>query len=121
MRPDRRAPDPRADAIRRAAERSCRAAERSCRRRAAPAAARSLRADCDLSYLLTGVFSAPASGVFERRADPRPDPRIYGYYYYYYILNIFLYFNYLDYYYEIPVNEFYEFYVKRLCTRHRRE
>ena len=113
MRPDRRAPDPRADAIRRAAERSCRAAERSCRRRAAPAAARSLRADCNLSYLLTGVFSAPASGVFERRADPRPDPRIYGYYYYYYILNIFLYFNYLDYYFEIPVNEFYEFYVKR--------
>ena len=36
-----------------------------------------------------------------------------GHYYYYYILNIFLYFNYLDYYYEIPVNEFYEFYVKR--------
>ena len=32
-----------------------------------PAAARSLRADCDLSYLLTGVFSAPASGVFVRR------------------------------------------------------
>jgi len=28
-------------------------------------------------------------------------------------MNIFLYFNYLDYYYEIPVNEFYEFYVKR--------
>ena len=68
VRPDRRAPDPRADAIRRAAERSCRAAERSCRRRAAPAAARSFRADCDLSYLLTGVFSAPASGIFEPAA-----------------------------------------------------
>ena len=40
------------------------------------------------------------------------DRRIYGYYYYY-ILNIFLYFNYVDYYFEIPVNEFYEFYVKR--------
>ena len=38
-------------------------------RRAAPQPR--LSADCDLNYLLTGVFSAPTSGVFERRADPR--------------------------------------------------
>ena len=41
------------------------------------------------------------------------DRRIYGYYYYYYILNICLYFNYLNYYFEIPVNEFYKLFVKR--------
>ena len=95
MRPDRRAPDPRADAIRRAAERSCRAAERSCRRRAAPAAARSLRADCDLSYLLTGVFSAPASGVFECGPTCDTGWRIYNYSYY--ISDILLYFTELVY------------------------
>ena len=49
-----------------------RAAERFCRRRAAPQPR--LSADCDLSYLLLGVFSAPASGVFEHRADPRRRP-----------------------------------------------
>ena len=46
-----------------------------------------LSADCDLSYLLTGVFSAPASGVFVRRpaasaggwpASPCADPRPFG-------------------------------------------
>ena len=67
VRLDQRASDPRADAIRHAAERSRRVAERSRRRRAALEAARSLRADCDSSYLLTGVFSAPASGIFVRR------------------------------------------------------
>ena len=112
MRPDRRAPDLRADAIRRVAERSRHAAERSCRRRAAPQPR--LSVDCDLSYLLTGVFSAPASGVFERRADPRhrptdlrllllllhPEPLVYFSELVYNII-------------KIPVNEFCEFFVKR--------
>ena len=76
---------PRADAIRRAAERSRRAAERSCRTERPRS--RALYADCDLSCLPTGVFSAPASGVFVRRpaasagglpASPRADPRPLG-------------------------------------------
>ena len=89
MRPDRRAPDPRAHAIRRAAERSRRAAERSCRRRAAPAAACSFRADCDLNYLLTASSARPLPT--SSNADPTrgTDRRIYGHYYYYYILNMF--------------------------------
>ena len=62
----------RRDPTRRRALPPRRAAERSRRRRAAPQPR--LSADCDLSYLLTGVFSAPASGVFERRADPRHRP-----------------------------------------------
>ena len=81
MRFDRRDPDPRADAIRRAAERSRRAAERSCRRRAALQPR--LSANCDLSYLLTSVFGAPASGVFERRPTRGIGRGIYNYYYYY--------------------------------------
>ena len=107
MRPDRRAPDPRADAIRRAAERFRRAAERSCRRRAASQPR--LSADCDLSYLLTSVFSAPASGVFERRpAAPPADLQL---------LQLLVHPGFLVYFTElvntsikIPVNEFY---VKR--------
>ena len=91
----RRAPDPRADKIRRAAERSHRAAERSCRRRAAPQPR--LSADCDLIYLLTGVFNAPASGVSERRPTRGTDRRIYNYYYNYYIPDILLYFTELVY------------------------
>ena len=62
----------RRDPTRRRALPPRRAAERSRRRRAAPQPR--LSADCDLSYLLTGVFSAPASGVSERRADPRHRP-----------------------------------------------
>ena len=93
MRPDRRAPDPRADAIHRAAERYRRAAERSCRRRAAPQPR--LSADCDLSYLLTGVFSAPASGVFECGPTCDTGWRIYNYSYY--ISDILLYFTELVY------------------------
>ena len=103
--------DPRVDAIRRAAERSRRAAERSCRRRAAPQPR--LSADCDLSYLLKGVFNAPASGVFERRTDPRHRPADLQ------LLILLLHPEFLVYFAElvyttikIPVNEFYEFFVK---------
>ena len=77
MRPGPTGSRPRADAIRRAAERSRHAAERSCRRRAAPQPR--LSADCDLSYFLTGVVSAPASGVFERRPTRGTGRRIYNY------------------------------------------
>ena len=79
---DRRAPD-------RAPTRSVASTSASAappRASAAPSGARSraLYTDCDLSYLQTGVFSAPASGVFVRRpvasvgglpASPNADPR----------------------------------------------
>ena len=69
---------PRADAIRRAAAAPPRAAERTrsaASRRCTPRTSRtrSSRA-AELRGPLTGVFSAPASGVSERRADPRHRP-----------------------------------------------
>ena len=82
---------------------------RSCRYRAALQPR--LSADCDLSYLLTGVFSAPASGVFGRRPTSGTGRRIYNYEYDYYIPHISLYFIELVYSnIDIPVSEFY---VKR--------
>ena len=71
MRPDRRAPDPRADAIRRAAERSCRAAERS-HRQSGPAAAtlRGLRlellADGRLQHARFRRLRTPTHGICRR-------------------------------------------------------
>ena len=76
---------PRADRIRRAAERFRCAAERSYHTERLRS--RALCADCDWSYLLTGVFSAPAFGVFVRRraasagglsASPYAHPRLLG-------------------------------------------
>ena len=64
--PDRRAPD-RAPARSDAPPSAPAAPPSAPAAQSGPAAARSLRADCDLGYLLTGVFSAPASGVFVRR------------------------------------------------------
>ena len=67
--PDWHASDLRANAIRRTAERFRRAAKRSCRRRAALQLPPPV--DCDLSFLLTNVFSVPAPCFSERRADLR--------------------------------------------------